>query len=348
MKKEFTRKMIACALTLSLAALTITSGCSSTDQNNTDPSSSTSTSSSGENIKLRLGHIQPVEHLNHIATTYMSDLVKERTNGSVIIEIYPAETLGVEKEMADAISIGGLDMFCCSASQFTLKYEPMSIFEGPYIFRDREHVKKVYESEIMDELNEGLAKTCNVRSIAQLYYGTRHTTTSTVAAKTPADFNGVKLRAPNTPIFMDTVNAMGAVATPLAYAETYLALQQGVVDGQENPASAIASMKFDEVQKYLILTAHMIQINHIFLGELTRQQLSDEVVDIIETAATEATEKYNDEAYKIEDDLLAQLGETMTIVEPDLDAFREACSSVYEKYEDAWGEGMVERIQAIQ
>lgn len=349
MKKRLSfRSALASVLALSLVLLTAACGGNSTAPSASGPAQPSSSGSQTENIKLRLGHIQPVEHLNHITTSYMSDLVKERTNGSVIIEVYPAETLGVEKEMADAISIGGLDMFCCSASQFTLKYEPMSIFEGPYIFRDRAHVKKVYDSDIMEELNKGLAETCNVRSIAQLYYGTRHTTTSTVAAKTPADFNGVKLRAPNTPIFMDTVTAMGAVATPIAYAETYLALQQGVVDGQENPASAIASMKFDEVQKYLILTGHMIQLNHIFLGEITREKLPEDVVTIIETAAKEATDKYNEEAYAIEDDLLAKLGETLTIIEPDVDAFREACAPLYEEYENKWGAGMVERIQAIK
>jgi TRAP-type C4-dicarboxylate transport system substrate-binding protein len=135
----------------------------------------------------------------------------------------------------------------------------------------------------------------------------------------------------------------------MAFSEVYLALQQGVVDGQENPAVAITSMKFFEVQKYLIKTGHIAQGNHIFVSEKVFKTLPEDIQKAILEAGQETADWVNEQAFALEDKLLKELVEKgMTIVEPDREAFIKAAQPLYDEYESQWGEGLLEDIRAIK
>jgi tripartite ATP-independent transporter DctP family solute receptor len=299
--------------------------------------------------KLRIGHVLPVDHLNNLSAVHFAELVQKRTNGRVKIEVYPAAQLGSEKDHADAVTMGVLDFALIGMGEIGKRYKPANIFDGPFIFRDRDHLIKVFKSKFFKEMNADMAKNAGIRSIGGIYYGTRHLTTSKFIVKTPADLKGKKIRCPDQPMFMAVVRGMGASPTPMAFSEVYLALQQGVVDGQENPAAAITSMKFFEVQKYFMKTGHITQGNHIFVSEKVYKKLPADIKKAIFEAAQETADWANKQAFEIEDTLLKELHDKgMQIVEVDRDVFIKAAQPVYNDYEKIWGKGLLEKIKAIK
>ncbi len=297
---------------------------------------------------LRLAHVLPTDHLNHKTALKFADLVKQKTNGAVNIEIYPAAQLGNEKEIIDATAMGTLDFSLCGFGEVAKRFGPALIFDGPFIFRDREHMARVYKSEIFAKTMEDMKKV-GISMVAPGYYGTRHVTTSNKAVKTPADLKGMKLRCPDQPMFVAVTKGMGATPTPMAFGEVYLALQQGVVDGQENPAAAITSMKFYEVQKYLVKTGHIIQGNHIFGSTKSLAKLPAEYQTAIVEAGKEVSDWSIAESFKIEDQLMGELvSKGMTVVEPNRDAFVAAAKPIYDEYASKWGEGLLEALRAVK
>jgi C4-dicarboxylate-binding protein DctP len=277
-----------------------------------------------------------------------AEMVKERTDGKVEVEIYPASQLGNEKEITDAVAMGTLDFALCGFGEVAKRYSPALIFDGPFIFRDREHQARVYKSDMFAELMKDM-ESVGISMVSPGYYGTRHVTTTKTPATTPADLKGLKLRCPDQPMFVGVTSVMGATPTPMAFAEVYLALQQGVADGQENPAAAITSMKFYEVQKYLVKTGHIIQGNHIFGSTKTLSKLPEDIQQVIAEAGSEVSDWAIQESFRIEDELLAGLeGKGMTIVEPDLTTFVAAAQPLYKEYESKWGKGLLESIRAVK
>ncbi|WHH59081.1 sialic acid TRAP transporter substrate-binding protein SiaP [Petroclostridium sp. X23] len=298
---------------------------------------------------FKMGHVLPTDHLNHLGSEHFAKLVNEKTGGKVTIEIYPAAQLGSEKDHSDAVAMGTLDFALIGMGEIAKRYKPALIFDGPFIFRDRDHLINVFKSDLFAKMADESAAKAGIRPIGGTYYGTRHVTTSKVAAKTPEELKGLKLRCPDQPMFVGVVKAMGATPAPMAFSEVYLALQQGVVDGQENPAAAITSMKFFEVQKYLIKTGHIAQGNHIFVSEKVFKTLPEDIQKAILEAGQETADWVNEQAFALEDKLLKELVEKgMTIVEPDREAFIKAAQPLYDEYESQWGEGLLEDIRAIK
>ncbi|MDR1902375.1 MAG: DctP family TRAP transporter solute-binding subunit [Treponema sp.] len=337
------------ALILSFVSAVLLLGACSGRGSNAPEASSGTVDNGYETFRIRIGHNNSTEHFIHQAAEALAKKVGEATGGKVVFEIYPAETIGTDREMADAIVAGsGLDVFIGATGSFTQHYTRLTFFEGPYVFESRQHLSNFYHSDFMQKtLNAELAKNCNVQSIGQIYYGTRHVTSNKIA-RTPAEFKALKIRAPKAEMIMDTVAAMGAAATPVEFSETYLALQQGVVDGQENPPASIAAMKFDEVQKYLILTGHIVQQNHILLAEYTRRKASPKLLDLLLKTAEETGEEYMRISWGIEDNLLKELGKTMQIVEVDQSLFRAAMQPVYKKWIPVWGQDLMDAIAAAR
>lgn len=174
-------------------------------------------------------------------------------------------------------------------------------------------------------------------------------TTGKVAVKSPADTKGLKIRCPDQPMFVGVVISMGATPTPMALSEVYLALQQGVVDGQENPVATINSMKFFEVQKYLSKTGHIAQGNHIFVSDKTLKKLPPEFQKVVLEAGQATADWVNKQAFELEDKLISELqSKGMTVIEPDREAFIKAAQPIYAEYEDKWGKGLLEKIRAIK
>ncbi len=328
---------------LMLSAITILASCGSTKE-----ASNKVDSNGTKEIKLRLAHSQSPQHLINKTAENFVNIIEEKSNGRISVEIYPSETLGTSAEMADAVSTGDVDFYIASTGQFTQRYKPFSIIEAFYMFRDRDHLFKFYESEQFEKLRQGLLEECGVYILSPLYYGSRQMTTSNKPLKGIDDFKGLKLRVANEPLPIEAVKQLGGSPTPVDYGETYLALQQGVVDGQENPPMSILSMKFYEVQKYLNMTNHQYQMMNIFMSDKSMDKLSEEDIQIIKDAAEEASKKHNDEAIDEEEAAIKELSEKLEVVDTNVEEYSEKIKPMYNEFEKDWLDGMVEEIQAIK
>lgn len=355
MRKSLKRVL---AITMALATGFSLTACSGGSSASTETKASTAETKttvpektekpSGEKIELRLAHSQSPEHLINATAENFAKLVAEKSGGSIEVSVFPGETMGTSAEMADACSNGDVDFYIASTGQYTQRYKPFSIIEAFYMFRDRDHLFKFYESESFEKLKAGLAENVNVHILAPVYYGVREMTTAKKPLAKPEDFKGLKMRAANEPLPIAAIETLGGTPTPIAYNETYLALQQGVADGQENPPMSILAMKFYEVQDYLNLSDHQYQMMNIFMSDACKQKMTDEQMAILTEAAEEAAAEHNAQAIEEEEKAIEELGKYMEIVETDKAAFAEMMQPMYEKFASDWIEGMYEDIQAIQ
>ena len=197
------------------------------------------------------------------------------------IDVFPASALGNEQQIAQAMPLGTIDMAYIGASFVGATYKPISIVNGPYMWRDFDHWKAYSQSPILTELTDGYFKQTSHKIVALTYYGARHTTANK-ALNTPADMKGMKLRVPQAPMYMMYAKAVGANPTPIAFAEVYLALQNKTVDGQENPLPTIQAKKFYEVQSHINLTGHILDNLTTVIGSPLWKKLTAQEQKIFE------------------------------------------------------------------
>lgn len=344
-------KIMSAVLAAGMLAACGGTASSSTASSGSESSSATaesSTQATGESITLRLGHTQPTDHQANLTAERFAELVNEYTGGTVTIEVYPNSTFGTAAEMNAAVQSGDLDLYLNASAQFASQYEPITVVDAWYMFENTDHLMKFYsdDCEVYQQLNEGLKEACGIDTLAAIYYGARHMTTET-PLNTVDNLKGLKMRVASDPMPTAFFEAMGATPTPVAYNETYLALQQGVADGQENPAASILSMKFYEVQKCLNLTAHQYQMLTFYMSVASEANLSESQMDAIRKAASEAAAEHNAVAFDQEQEQIDELSQYLEIVEPDVEGFKNACAAIYPDYESTWGEGVADAIKAL-
>lgn len=300
--------------------------------------------------ELKLGLLHPPSHPNTQGAEHFASLVSERTGGKVKISVFPSSQLGSEKDMFDALSLGTLDFAILGFGDPAKQFPPFLLFDAPFVAKNREHMMRIVDSELMDDLFNQMREKTNVRGLGSFYYGTRHLTTADKAVRGPADIKGLKIRVPDQEIYVATLKNMGANATPMAFSEVYLALQQGVIDGQENPAATIAANKFHEVQKYLSKTSHIIGVNSIYMSDAIYQKIPAEYQDIILKSGDEAAKWITDLAFEKEDEFLGVIADNgVTIVEDvDADAFITQAQELHTKYESRWGVGLLDKVRNIK
>lgn len=301
-------------------------------------------------ISLKLAHSYAPTHLFHKASENIAAKVKEKSGGKLEIKVFPAAQLGSEKDICDSVSANTLDMAIIGPGEMGKRYKPVLIFDGPFIFRDVAHAMKVANGDVGTELWTELAKVSNIKTLKTWYYGTRFITTSKKEVKTPADMKGLKLRVPNMPMSVANAKAMGASPTPMALSEVYLALQQNTVDGQENPIATIMSNKFNEVQNFLMLSGHVVQVTPITISQKKFDSLPDDLKKILADAVAEETEVVNKQMLADEDKMVKDFGAMPNhkVVEVDKEAFRKATQSVIKEFENDFGKGLYEKIQAVK
>jgi TRAP-type transport system periplasmic protein len=297
---------------------------------------------------LRWASVLPANHPEIAMIERVGKQVKEQTGGAVEIQVFPAGQLGSSRDLVEATSTGAIQIVDEGAAQFGQFVPQFSILEAPYIWRDAAQIRRVMSSSLVDEMNAALVAKRSMRVIGSTYYGKRHVTSGTKAINTVDDMKGFKLRIPEVDTFRAMAEAWGARPTPLNFSELYLALSQGAVDGQENPLPTIQSAKFNEVQKYLILTGHILTPRLIAVNEGTWQSLSAAQQQALKSAIAANAQIQDDE-------ILAQEGKLvdtfkaggMTVIQPDIESFRKpVLATVPAKFESKWGKGLWERISA--
>lgn len=293
----------------------------------------------GETYTLRYAELNPDEHIMDECGDYFAQLVNEKSGGRITIEVFPAGQLGDEKTMYQTIQMGGGAIDICRANTNSLVdfgAQKLTLFGLPFIFRDREHLWNVLNSEIGDEFKNELQELGT--GMVGLFYldeGSRNFFTKEgVEIRTAEDLKGLKLRVPTTDLMSDTVAALGAQSTPISFSELYSALQTGTVDGAEQPHSGYYSNKYAEVAPNYSLTGHTYSPSIVIMAESVWNKLSDADKAIIEEAAKE-TEQWNRENIeKLDAELLEQIkAEGANVIEiEDKSSFIEATKDVVAKY----------------
>jgi tripartite ATP-independent transporter DctP family solute receptor len=297
---------------------------------------------------LRWATVLPTNHPSVAMMERVAKEVREKTGSSLEIQTFPAGQLGSSRDLIEATSSGAIQMVDEGAAQFGQFVPQFSILEAPYLWRDAPQVRRVLASPLVDDMNAALVAKRSMRVIGSTYYGKRHVTSGTRAINTVDDMKGFKLRIPEVDTFRAMAEAWGARPTPLNISELYLALSQGAVDGQENPLPTIQSNKFFEVQKYLVLTGHIITPRLIVVNEATWTALGANEKQILKSAIASNGLLQDNEILAQE----AKLVDTfktggMTVIQPDIETFRKpVLASLPAKFEAKWGKGLWERIAA--
>lgn len=234
---------------------------------------------------LRLAHVYDAGH--PVEECGITTLKEELDGSGLQVESFPAAQLGNESELLEQVAAGGLDLAVAGPSFLGVWNENAAVLDGAYLFEDVDHFVKTVEGDTMKAVFDELYEGSDIKVLSSWYYGTRHVTANK-EIKTAADFEGLKIRTPNAPLYLENIKAMGGTATPMSLDEVYLALQQGVIDAQENPIPTIATAKFNEVQDYINLTAHMIQGVQITTGRTVYEGLTDEERTALEEAMAAA------------------------------------------------------------
>jgi tripartite ATP-independent transporter DctP family solute receptor len=274
--------------------------------------------------------------------------VKEKTGGRVEIQGFPGGQMGGSRDVVEAVSSGALDMTTEGAALLGQFVPQLSIIEAPYIWKDADHMTRALKSPL-EELNKLLVDRRGLRSIGVTYYGKRHLTTGSKPVRTVEDMKGFKLRVPEVDTFRAMAEAWGARATPLNFNELYLSLSQGAVDGQENPLPTIASAKLNEVQKYLVLTGHIITPRLVIVNERAWTALPEADRAIVRSAVETAAAWQDGEIASQEASLVDTFKKGgMEVIEPDVESFRKpVLATVPAKFESKWGKGLWDRIQSL-
>lgn len=299
---------------------------------------------------LRFGH---ANNNGEIATDMFqefADNVKARTNGAIDIRVYPAEQLGKEVDLALQVKSGALDISAPSLPALSSLLPGLEIASAPFLWKDWDEADKIIRGPAFQPMFDELADKQNVLMLTKTFYwGWRNLTTREKAVRTPADMSGLKIRVPESPVWVEMVRALGAAPTPIPFGEVYTALQQHTVDGQENPIPTIFSRKFYEVQGYLSLTRHMLQSNSMIINKKSFEKLSPEQQKILLEEAAKVAQKdlklqQEREVSMLED--IRKSGKTQVIEDVDRDAFAAKMGPVYDKLASRWGADNLKRVQA--
>ena len=304
-----------------------------------------------EPVKLTLGTVYAADHPASLAIESAIQEISEKSDGKITIEHYPAGQIGDNDELAEQLVAGSVDINVQSLGYFDEKCPEVNVFSFFFVFQDAAHVDKVWEGELGEHFNQMVEENYGVLVLDPWMYGNRVMTTKNTAIHSPEDLKGLKMRVPDHTIYMDCMSSFGAEVTPIALTELYLSLNQGIVDGQENPVPTIISNKFNEVQNYMCMTNHLVDTIYVMFNEDSWNKLSPEQQEIIATAFENAGQLNNEliesqteegiEAFE------AAGGTVIPEEEIDRDAFVQCVSGVLEeKYPEL--SDIFEQIQAAK
>jgi len=299
--------------------------------------------------KLKFAHVYETSEPYHTYAVWAGGEIAKRTNNRYSIDVFPASQLGNETQINQSLSLGTVDMIYTGQAFAARTHPPISIGGAPYMFRDFDHWKKYSASPVLAELMDGYFKKGNNKPIAAFYYGVRHTTANKAINK-PEDMKGLKLRVPDAPLYIMYPKIAGANATPIAFAEVYLALQNKTVDAQENPLPTILAKKFYEVQTHVNLTGHITEMLIAIVGGHVWSKLSDADKKAFESVFREAAEKSNAEIIASENALATEFGTKYgrTVVKSDREAFKKVFTPFLTGKDVPWDKALYDRVQAIK
>ena len=295
---------------------------------------------------LSLGFVGGPQAPEAIAMKQFAEEIAAKTNGRIEIDLQGGGALGGDREVIESVQLGTVDMTVPSTS-VVVNFDPdFALFDIPFLFRDFDHAEAVLEGPIGQKMLDGLPEKGLV-GLAFGGMGFRELTNNARPVKTAADVSGLKIRTQQNELHIEVWKALGVLPTPMAIPEVYTALQQGVVDGQENPVGAIINNRFGEVQKYLSMTDHAFTPLVLLISPAAYDDLSDADKKIFVDAAHNAMKRNRAEVetvLKTGLDSLRQQGVEI-ITDVDKDSFRAGLDDLYSKFAERFGK---DRLDAIR
>lgn len=300
-----------------------------------------------DKIVLKFGHLADEKNTWHLGALKFKELVEKNSGGRIEVKIYPNEQLGKEKDLVTSIQTGTADMGIFGETLTTFGADKTIFMATPYLLRDAAHLHKVAGGEMGKEIEAQVLEKAKLRVLGYMERGPRELTSSR-PVKTPDDLKGMKIRLPNVPIFLAAWEALGAKPIPMAFSEVFTSLQQGTIEGQENPYALIASAHFYEVQKFLNKTSHVRGWIYVCIGEKRFASLPDDLKKVVLDAGKEMQAYENKLFLEEEGKLEKLLKEKMTFVDVDQAAFAKIASeAVLKNLSDSQKE-MYKKIQEVK
>jgi tripartite ATP-independent transporter DctP family solute receptor len=280
---------------------------------------------------LRLGHTDPADGLRHKAATFFADKVKEHTQGRYSVDVHHSGTLGDDPKLLEQVKLGAIDLAISGIAIYGNQIPELGLLALPYLVESYEQGWALYDTSPWVKEWLGKLQTKNMRALSILEAGFRQFT-STKPVRTPADVKGMKVRIAKNQVYVWLWQTLGANPTVMALGETYISLQQGVVDAQENPIPTIHVQKFYEVAKNVSLTNHIYAPIPLSLNEKRWQAMSAADQSAFVKAAQEASAWHRKAVVSEDEKMLADMqAKGATVIKPDVPAFGKASQPVYDK-----------------
>jgi tripartite ATP-independent transporter DctP family solute receptor len=291
-----------------------------------------------DQIVLKLGHGGAVTDPRQTASETFAKVVAEKSGGKVKVEIYPASALGTWREMQEGLEIGICDIVIEDIGTLQRYAKFCALGFMPFVYRDQAHFQKVWNSPLADEIFQAVREKTGFQLLGVMYRGGRQLT-AVRPCKKLEDLKGLKIRVPNAEVSIDTWNSLGASPTPMAFTEVFGALQQKVIDAQENPLDVIFNDSIHEVAPNITLSSHVIgAFNFQFWGEKFNAYPED-IQRALREAADVAAKEYTENTTKREQEILAKYkaDDKVTLINLDQaehERWKKQVAPVYDKYPD--------------
>ncbi|WP_353979892.1 TRAP transporter substrate-binding protein [Salinicola endophyticus] len=295
---------------------------------------------------LKFGHLANAENIWNKAALKFKELVEANSDGRIEVQVFPNEQLGNEMDVINSIQLGTADMTITGESlqNWAPKAAMMAV---PYLFKDADQLRRAVEGDVGKQIEAQITERTGLVPLAWFERGPRELT-SNRPIKTPDDLDGLRIRVPNVPLFVDTWKALGARPTPMAFSEVFTALQQNTIEAQENPLSLIESASFNEVQKYVDMTDHVRSWIYVVIGKQKLESMPADLQQVVRDAASQM-QSYEETLFAADQKRLEQAlkDKGMTFVEVDQAAFaKKAKPAVLDALNDEQ-RALYEEIQAL-
>lgn len=302
-----------------------------------------------DDVVIRISHVLPENHASHQSLLYFKELVEERSDNRLEVQLYPNGQLGGDRQAIESVSVGTVHMTMPGGPVLSGFEEKFMVLDLPFLFKTREIGYEALDGEFGDELNTLLEKH-NIVNFGFAENGFRHITNDLKPIHKPEDLNGIKIRTMENPVHLASFKAFEANPTPMSFSELFTALQQKTVDAQENPIAITYTSKFYEVQKYLTLRGHVFGNAVYLINKPFLESLPEDLREIVEVSIEEAKMYQRELAIEQEQDFIQRLEENgmeineLTLEEKDL--FIEAAQPVYEQFESIIGKDLIEKAKS--
>lgn len=260
----------------------------------------------GDSHTIKFGNVISAGDTQNQGYELFAEQVAERTDGRITVEVYPDSQLGGEREMIEATQFGDIEMTAPSVGVLANFDKSLQVFDFPFIFEDAETAYEVLDSELGDEMLAGLADS-GLIALGWGENGFRNLAMTDGTVRVPEDMDGVKLRTMQVPMHIAYWESVGAAPTPLSFPEVFTSLQQGVVDGVENPYELLYSARLTEPANYLTETRHIYDPEVLLINKDFYESLSDEDQEIIQSAADAAIDKIRSLKKTVSDEIRAEI-----------------------------------------